>query len=271
MPKVSNKINYETNYVSFYKFVCKDNDISFTYVGHTTNFACRKSCHKHDCNNINRKSYNINLYVFIREHGGFDNWNMIEIHKQLCNDKRDAERIEQELLEQQEYKLNTIRAFITEEEKQQQRVDYLTEHKEEISEKYRIYYIKTKKYQVERYLKYYTENQESIKLRRVENREKTAERGKIYRAKNKEKEAKRHAKYNAENKDKKAEKYLKYYTENQESIKLRRVENREKTAERGKIYRAENKEKIAERKRIYYIKQKLLKEAQLNPETNADI
>ena len=286
MPKVSNKINYETDYVSFYKFVCKDNDIKFTYVGHTTNFASRKSCHKHDCNTINRKNYNYKLYIFMREHGGFENWNMIEIESRLVKDKRDAERIEQELLEQQDFKLNMIKAYITKNEIQKQQSNYRVENKEDLrakreiysrnnrkelleksrkyyaenkeirTEKARIFYAENKEKEAIRHVKYYTENQESIKLRRVENREKTAERNKIYRAKNKEKEAERHAKY---------------YAENKEKVKIYLDKNKEIIAEKNKIYCAKNKEKIAEQKRICYIKQKALKEAQLNPETNADI
>jgi hypothetical protein len=121
MPKT---INWETTEVSFYKFVCKNPDILFSYVGHTICFRHRKSGHKTDCNNPNRKSHNLPLYKYMREHGGFENWDMIVIHTQICKNKRDAERIETELMEQQQFKLNTNKAFRTEE----QRKEYYSQH-----------------------------------------------------------------------------------------------------------------------------------------------
>jgi hypothetical protein len=80
-------------------------------VGHTICFRHRKSGHKTDCNNPNRKSHNLPLYKYMREHGGFENWDMIVIHTQICKNKRDAERIETELMEQQQFKLNTKKAL----------------------------------------------------------------------------------------------------------------------------------------------------------------
>ena len=135
---MSSKINWATDYVSFYKIVCKDNEIKFTYVGHTMDFATRKSCHKSACYNINCNGYNCKLYVFMRDHGGFDSWNMIEIHKQLCDDKRHAEQIEQSFIEQEEFTLNSIRAYITEEQRVSQlakiNAKYYLQHREKLVE-----------------------------------------------------------------------------------------------------------------------------------------
>lgn len=111
MPRVSNKINYEKDEVSFYKFVCKDADILYSYVGHTTNFASRKSTHKAKCININNKPYNIPLYVFMREHGGWFNWDMVQTHSQICKDALHARQIEQEQIELQQFKLNVVKAY----------------------------------------------------------------------------------------------------------------------------------------------------------------
>ncbi len=110
MPKVSNKINWETDYVSFYKFVCKDPLITFVYIGHTTNFASRKSSHKTACNNPKYKDHNTPIYKFIRNNGGWNNWILIEINSQFCKSPRDAERIEQDLINQQHQVLNAHKA-----------------------------------------------------------------------------------------------------------------------------------------------------------------
>jgi len=108
MPKST---NYETNEIIFYKFCCKNDNILNCYVGHTSNFNRRKSEHKSRCNNEKDKKYNFKLYQLIRENGGFDNWRMIEIHKQFCKDKRECERVEQGLIEQNVSDMNTRKSY----------------------------------------------------------------------------------------------------------------------------------------------------------------
>lgn len=65
----------------FYGFFCKNTDINTCYIGKTTNLASRISCHKSESKYSQRK-----LYVFIREHGGFDNWNIKVLHKCICDE-----------------------------------------------------------------------------------------------------------------------------------------------------------------------------------------
>ena len=110
MPTVSNKVNWNTDAVSFYKFVCKNPEITFVYVGHTTNFRKRKSDHKSDCCNLNSKRHNTPVYQFIRANGGWENWTMIEIKSQICLSHRDAERVEQDLINQEHQVLNAHKA-----------------------------------------------------------------------------------------------------------------------------------------------------------------
>ena len=56
-----------------YKLFCKDFD-EF-YIGSTTNFHKRKIHHKTSCNNEKDKEYNAKKYQYIRNNGGYDNWN----------------------------------------------------------------------------------------------------------------------------------------------------------------------------------------------------
>lgn len=109
MPK--SKIDYSITPVSFYRFCCKDLNITSCYVGHTFNFVKRRSQHKTCCNNPKNKVYNLKIYQTIREHGGWGNWQMIEIENKICLSKRDAERHEQTLTEQLAADLNMINAF----------------------------------------------------------------------------------------------------------------------------------------------------------------
>ena len=133
------KIPTDYSKTIFYKIVCKDLDIKDSYVGHTTNFTKRKSCHKSDCNNQNKKNYNFNVYKFIRQYGGWENWEMIEIKKYACNDKREAEVEERKIYEELNSTLNSYRPFTTDDEKREKTKkhskNYYENNKEEILEK----------------------------------------------------------------------------------------------------------------------------------------
>jgi len=85
-------IKYENT--CFYKLCCNDLDITDIYVGHTTDFKSRKTKHKSRCNNTNDRHYNLNVYQFIRAHGGFDNWSMILIDRLAVADGLEAKKRE---------------------------------------------------------------------------------------------------------------------------------------------------------------------------------
>jgi hypothetical protein len=90
MPK--REIDYSNTII--YKIVCKDTTVEYSYIGHTTNFVQRKYTHKTAC----AKGWNVSttspelvqLYTTIINHGGWENWDMIEIARCVCNDKKDA-------------------------------------------------------------------------------------------------------------------------------------------------------------------------------------
>ena len=90
MPKTP--INYSNSII--YKICCKDTSITDIYIGSTTNFTRRKCDHKKCCNNSNLRSYNYNIYKFIRANGNWDNWDMVEIEKVNASDKRDLHKKE---------------------------------------------------------------------------------------------------------------------------------------------------------------------------------
>ena len=98
-----------------YKFVCKDLSVNNVYVGSTTDFVKRKCMHKFCSINENNKSYNTKVYKMIRENGGWNNWEIVEIEKYPCNDKREAETKEREWYEILNADMNTIRPRMTDE------------------------------------------------------------------------------------------------------------------------------------------------------------
>jgi len=97
MSQIVPKLDYSKSLI--YKIVCKDTNIKNVYIGSTTNFKNRKSRHKSNCYNENSKQYNLNLYKFIRQNNGWDNFDMIFINYVPCNTKLELGKIERKYIE----------------------------------------------------------------------------------------------------------------------------------------------------------------------------
>ena len=52
-------------------------------------------------------SYNLNVYTFIRNSGGWDNWSMVIIEKYKCNNSLEAKQKERHYIEQLQASLNS--------------------------------------------------------------------------------------------------------------------------------------------------------------------
>ena len=151
MPK--NVMDYSKTII--YKIVCKDINITDLYVGHTTNFIKRKNQHKNTCNNENSKKYNYYIYQFIRNNGRWDNWEMVEIEKYICNDKLEACKRERYWIENLKATLNKVIPSRTKDE-------YYYDNKEEILVKMKEYKTLNKD-KISEYKKQYREiNKEKI-------------------------------------------------------------------------------------------------------------
>jgi hypothetical protein len=92
-----------------YKIYCNDASINDIYIGHTTNFIQRKCQHKASCGNLKNQ---LKLYNIIRENGGWNNWNMVEIAKYNCKDKTEARIKEQYHYEELNATLNSCPPFV---------------------------------------------------------------------------------------------------------------------------------------------------------------
>lgn len=104
MPKIP--VDYSKSII--YKICCKDINIIDIYIGSTTDFIRRKSSHKRNCNNDNLNGYNIYVYQFIRENGGWNNWDMVEIEKYIAIDNNDLHKRERFYIEELKATLNKV-------------------------------------------------------------------------------------------------------------------------------------------------------------------
>jgi predicted GIY-YIG superfamily endonuclease len=103
MPK--SKMSY--NDMVIYKICCKDLNITDIYVGHTCNLSKRRWHHKNCCENETGK-YNMKVYQFIRENGGWNNWSMIMIEQISCDNFNEACKLERKFLEEFNGTLNML-------------------------------------------------------------------------------------------------------------------------------------------------------------------
>jgi hypothetical protein len=158
--------NYQNG--TIYKIVCKDPEITECYVGSTTSHSKRKSRHKSSCNNEKSKDYNYPVYRYIRDNGGWDNWEFVLLEDYPCRTKKQLNIRERYWFEKLGAKLNSI---YPERSKEEYNKEYREGNKEEISE-----YNK----------KHYENNKEKIKERNKKNKEKIKERKIKYYEDNKE-------------------------------------------------------------------------------------
>ena len=238
------RVNYESGII--YKLCCKDPTITECYIGSTTNFTNRKRGHKCACN----RGDNRYVYQFIRDKGGFENWDMIQIEEYKATSKKDLESRERYWIEHLKSELNKhipTRTFKEWEKDNIERLsiyrkDYHQANKEHKNTYNREYREANKETIAVKEKQYYEINKEKVLARnkeyREENKEAVALKGKQYYETNKEKVLARNKEYRDKNKETISSHNKKYYEENRETIALQ-----------NKKYREANKETIALKKR----------------------
>ena len=108
------------------------------YIGSTKDFNMRKGTHKYNCNNPNRKCYNIKLYKYIRENDGWDNFEILEIGAVDYETEEELRVEEQKWIEDLGATLNNDKAYRSKED----RKEYVFGKNIEYREKYKEYYKK---------------------------------------------------------------------------------------------------------------------------------
>ena len=155
-------VNYNNSII--YKLCCKNPEITDIYIGSTTNFTKRKQKHKSDCNNINSKKYNYNVYKFIRDNNGWNNWDMVLIEEYSCNNKLELHKKERDILEQLGATLNIC---IPNRNRKEYDKQYRENNKEYYKEQRKEYYEDNKEYykekNKEKNKKHYDNNKEYLK------------------------------------------------------------------------------------------------------------
>ena len=153
MPKVP--VDYSKTCI--YKLVHFDdlNDENI-YIGHTVNMVQRRHRHKNACNNPKDHEHNLPKYQFIRENGGWDNWEMILVEKYPCNSIDEAVARERYWKEQFKARLNTRVPGRT-------CAEWYQDNKERLKKKQKDYHYQNKEYRNENSIRKYHENKEEIK------------------------------------------------------------------------------------------------------------
>ena len=130
--------------IAIYALSCIDcpNDI---YVGSSKDVEYRMKKHKSACNNVKEKNrYNLKVYQFIREHGGWEKWQYHIIEEFDVYDKKELKKREDYWMLELNSTLNSCRA------NHSKRDYYITHREAKIAE--------TKKYRDENIVKLRTDN-----------------------------------------------------------------------------------------------------------------
>jgi hypothetical protein len=110
---IENKLNKKKAVV--YVIRCLDKNILDEYIGSTYYLLNRKSKHKIDC-----EKYNNKLYSFVKNNGGWNNFEFIILEEFECETSLEKNQKEQEYIQKYKPTLNTRRALRTHKELQQQ-------------------------------------------------------------------------------------------------------------------------------------------------------
>ena len=133
-----------------YRIECKDPEIKKIYIGSSLDLDNRIGSHKYSCNTPKCKEYNTPVYKFIREHGGWDNW-QFDIEQDCYGmPKEEIVELEQIFIGCLNPELNSINAT------GQDRNEYMKEYRENNKES-------IKEYQKEYNKEYREKNKQSIK------------------------------------------------------------------------------------------------------------
>jgi len=148
-----------------YKLCCNDLNIKEIYVGSTCNFTRRKSQHKHICCNENAIEHNFKVYKFIRDNGGWDNWDMILVDQYPCENK--LQKLQRERYWYEELK-STLNGDVPGRSYKEYRDTYYEENKEKIAEQKKEYRKNNKIKFLAKDKTYYENNREEILRKKKE-------------------------------------------------------------------------------------------------------
>lgn len=110
-----------------YKIQSKDPQITDVYIGSTCSFSQRKANHKQYTNCDYLRQYQYPLYKFIREHGGYDQFEMIPLERYTeCKDHMDKSMRERKWYDEYKLTCNMLNSHIPNRSKKQYYKDNAT-------------------------------------------------------------------------------------------------------------------------------------------------
>ncbi len=130
-------INFSNTVI--YKIACKDVSVKDVYVGSTTDVAKRRYEHKSRCGNENGERFHLAVYAFIRRSGGWENWELVVIEAFPCKSSEEQRTRERYWLEALGATLNANRPIRTLEDFHLDWQNYAESHREERSERQKVY------------------------------------------------------------------------------------------------------------------------------------
>lgn len=169
-----------TDFSNCYIYHIKSKDGEVCYVGSTSNLNSRKSCHRYRCNNENDKYYHLDIYQYIRDHGGWDLFDIVPIRKiENISNKTELLIAEQQEINKFSNLKNMIGSYRSEEESKEKFNEYKRQHykenKEQIIEQKRQYRENNKDQICEYKRQYYEKNKDQINEKNRQYREKNRE------------------------------------------------------------------------------------------------
>lgn len=150
--------------ITFYMLRCKDEKVSEFYIGSTKDLKPRIRAHKKAYDECSQKLEGRVLYTFMKENGGFDNWEFKIVNQVVYFDEPTRRRQEQVYLDFYMPALNMVKARRSDEEKRIYQREYdrarYAANREEILQKQKEYSSLNKDKVHERRVKYYAANRE---------------------------------------------------------------------------------------------------------------
>ena len=167
-----------------YKICCLDVTKDQIYVGSCNSLKDRKYRHKYSCSHEADVKHNYPVYQYIRENGGYDNFDFIVLEKIEYDEKYELHARERYWIETLKASLNAIIPTRT-------RKEHYEDNKVELIKKNRQWVLKNPEKNKEYHNKYYRDNKEEINVRKKEynqeNKEYFAQKKKEYYLNNKDK------------------------------------------------------------------------------------
>lgn len=103
------------------------------YVGSSCDFINREKSHNHRCNNESSDKYHLPIYKYIRENGGFENYEIIPISFHNLNNIVELRILEQQEMDKHDGLLNCYYASRTKKQYESDNKDKIKERKKQYS------------------------------------------------------------------------------------------------------------------------------------------